>query len=134
MSASPVPTSEAMAFLRSIADGYHILMATTYLADEIGACGASDEYDDSRGCRVVHGELLHTERSAIGIRRAWFDVAAFRRMTEQVSRTADVLAVVDFLADGDLSLEEAARECDLDDDEIEAGCAAVRATAAARGA
>jgi len=131
-------TDEAVArgFLRASAPGLGVLLTTTELADEIAACGADDPYDDSVGCAIVLHRLLRHERSAIGITRAWFDDIAFEQLLhEKEGDLTAALEVVRFLVGCDICLHQAGRECDMDEDDIETGCAAtLRLCARRRGA
>lgn len=53
-------------FIKKISGGLHVLMATTYTADEIAIDpeGEVEEY--------IARHLLECEKSAIGVERAWF--------------------------------------------------------------
>lgn len=114
----------ARAFLRESAPGLGVLMTTTGLADEIAAWGVDNPYDDSVGCTIVLRQLLRYERSAIGFARAWFDDIAFEQLLQEKGGLSAALEVIRFLVDCDVCLHQAGRECDIDEEDIEAGCAA----------
>lgn len=78
-------------FIKKISGGLHVLMATTYSADEIAInqCNETEEY--------IAKHLLYYEKSAIGVTRAWFSEKKFYTFidTEDDKTIADVLYHLD---------------------------------------
>ena len=78
-------------FLKKISGGLHVLMATTYTADEI-AVNQDDEIEE-----YIAEHLLEYENSAIGIQRAWFSEKKFDNFidTESDDLITDILHRMD---------------------------------------
>lgn len=78
-------------FLKKISGGLHVLMATTYTADEI-AVNQDDEIEE-----YIAEHLIEYENSAIGIQRAWFSEKKFDNFidTESDDLITDILHRMD---------------------------------------
>lgn len=80
-------------FLKKISGGLHVLMATSYAADEI-AVNPEDEIEE-----YIAKHLLDHEESAIGVERAWLSEQKFGNFidTETDIRIKDILHHMDNL-------------------------------------
>ena len=78
-------------FLKKISGGLHVLMATTYTADEIAA-GPENEVEE-----YIAEHLLEYKKSAIGVERSWFSETKFDTFidTKDDKTIADLLYHMD---------------------------------------
>lgn len=91
--------------LHAYAKGASVLMATSYIADELAV-----EHDvDSVGEHIIATQLLRCEKSMIGEERWWFDTRAFMRMFCD-NRKRDMATVVRALDNLDIGVADCLEE------------------------
>lgn len=84
-------------FIKKVSGGLHVLMATTYTADEIAIDpnGEIEEY--------IAEHLLECEKSAIGVERAWFSERKFDHFMDTESDDL-ITKILDHMDDLDMTL------------------------------
>ena len=72
-------TKERKEFIKKVAPGIHVYMATYHLADEIWV-NPSDEVEE-----YIKNNLLKIEKSAVGVGRPWFSEKKFCEAVDTLS-------------------------------------------------
>jgi hypothetical protein len=80
-------------FLVIISEGYHVLFACSYMADEIADCAQGNDEDWSLEQRAafefIRINMLETGKSMIGLQRNWFSRDKLAESFEKIKTRAD---------------------------------------------
>ena len=98
-------------FLKKISGGIHVLMATSFITDEI-AVNQEDEIE-----KLIAESLLEYNESAIGEERAWFSEQKFHAFIDRES-SKNIARFLQYMDDRDLCLRSVFNEACMHPDDF----------------
>ena len=104
-------SQEKKDFIKKVAPGIHVLMATTYQADEIAA--SADELAEE----YIQKHILTYEKSAISLKRWWFSQSLFCTFVDMMGDGA-LREVLLYLDNIDMCLHDVFEESCIDTSDL----------------